>query len=803
EDERNSSEARSTYQQDQDPTGWSETEATYKSVATVAQEVVRDTEEDRSRVLWSFNPQSVSSATSQDKVLLQPTSFGWGLPVAGRTDMETLPFPEEERNNGADTSGAAHLADNPMTAITRPNFQPAVSTDTKSQTEKYTGFTQGQTETSWTDAKVNLSITTDLQRSTSVQTLIKIEELVTQMDEPTAMPTNQSLSSFSVLNSSFSGILMSDSNTSIDPHSGAIGQTPEDKQARSDRFYSVLTFIPTSQHLKSSIKPSHHDSSNTQPTLSSLSSTQSSSRASSPTTHMAEIHTAVGSVEAASLHPQTDQSDSSASNVNTQSAALKSSDGLENTEGFHTVLPSTQSQTNYPPNTERRSHSLHSSSVLTPTSGIETQTMQSSGANSMTTNMIRTLFTEDGSFATTRPAQTIRVQTSSATTTIRETHTPPFTQMSQSTSDSPTASLTPLHVLQTQNELPDDTQTTFASSVTESSMDTSSMEPKTMSESSQTSHLLLPSSATVSPNKHFFTTANTPLLPVKSDGDVKGTIVWQWSPSGTVKPNPPGGPPQAFHPSQPNHFGVTSALIPTPNGSLTKSPIYYIVPNQPATIRVQSLVVFKTSEALQWLSVSGPTSLLERTGLAQAVHQGKMFRSSRITNITVGGLQGDVCDWLLQCPSGYKCVLQPNTTNHSCSSACRFDYCYHHGICTHHPGQLPVCRLAILIIIVMVIGILACLAVRRYRTILIQAKVDQTRSSYRRFNHFDELSGRFWLRSWAGSADSLDNPAFLRSDELLHLRALDRPCCYHDDTLSLPSTCPSHGTRINTIYPHR
>lgn len=75
--------------------------------------------------------------------------------------------------------------------------------------------------------------------------------------------------------------------------------------------------------------------------------------------------------------------------------------------------------------------------------------------------------------------------------------------------------------------------------------------------------------------------------------------------------------------------------------------------------------------------------------------------------------------------------------------------------------------------------------------------------SYRRFNHFDELSGRFWLRSWAGSADSLDNPAFTRSDELLHLRALDRPCCYHDDTLSLASTCPSHGTRINTIYPHR
>ena len=76
-------------------------------------------------------------------------------------------------------------------------------------------------------------------------------------------------------------------------------------------------------------------------------------------------------------------------------------------------------------------------------------------------------------------------------------------------------------------------------------------------------------------------------------------------------------------------------------------------------------------------------------------------------------------------------------------------------------------------------------------------------ASYRRFNHFDELSGRFWLRSAAGSADSLDNRGFTRSDELLHLRALDRTCCYHDDTLSLASTCPSNGTRIHTVFPHR
>ncbi|XP_029920665.1 mucin-5AC isoform X2 [Myripristis murdjan] len=339
------------------------------------------------------------------------------------------------------------------------------------------------------------------------------------------------------------------------------------------------------------------------------------------------------------------------------------------------------------------------------------------------------------------------------------------------------------------------------------------------------------------------------------------------------------------YPSRESHLGHTTPVSvppPTWRSRTTLKPKFYIVADQPATIRVesielllqiiveesnsavtagleedttawlepyllrapgfsrlqgvwssgvavQSVVEFRTRGALDWLGVAGPASLLERTGLAQAVREGRRFRSSRITNITVGGLQGGVCDWLLQCPAGYECVSQPSSTNHSCSSVCHSDYCHHHGICTHHPDQLPVCRclvgddfwymgqrcdmkmtrarlvgacLAILLIMVTVIAILALVAVRRYRAMLIQAKVDQTRSSYRRFNHFDELSGRFWLRSLAGSADSLDNPAFTRSDELLHLRALDRPCCYHDDTLSLASTCPSHGTRINTVYPH-
>ncbi|XP_054635239.1 interphotoreceptor matrix proteoglycan 2 isoform X2 [Dunckerocampus dactyliophorus] len=240
---------------------------------------------------------------------------------------------------------------------------------------------------------------------------------------------------------------------------------------------------------------------------------------------------------------------------------------------------------------------------------------------------------------------------------------------------------------------------------------------------------------------------------------------------------------------------------------------------------VQILLEFDTRGALQWLAPPGASSLLEHTGLARAAREGRSFRWSKVVNITLGGVQADVCDWLLECPAGFQCASRLGSSNFSCSSSCHFELCRHHGICTHHPGQLPVCRClvgedfwfmgarcdvrmtrarlvgtctAILLIMAVLIAVLAFVAVRRYRDALIQAKVDQTRSSYRRFNHFDELSARFWQRS----ADSVDNPAFTRSDELLHLRALDRTCCYHDDTLSLASTCASHATRLNTIYPN-
>ncbi|MCI4393481.1 hypothetical protein PGIGA_G00157910 [Pangasianodon gigas] len=240
---------------------------------------------------------------------------------------------------------------------------------------------------------------------------------------------------------------------------------------------------------------------------------------------------------------------------------------------------------------------------------------------------------------------------------------------------------------------------------------------------------------------------------------------------------------------------------------------------------LQSVVTFRTAEAVSWLGRA--ESLLQEAGLRPLPARGVFVSGVRVKNITVGGLHSDVCSWLFSCPSDFYCVsFERNVT---CRSVCHSEYCKNHGICVHRSEQHPVCqcpvgedfwfmgqrcdlrmtqqRLAgvcfgVLAAIAALMGLLAYLAVQRFKKMLIQAKAEQTQSSYRRFNHFDELSARFWRRSWPGSEDSLDNTAFSHSDELLHMRALDRACCYHDDTLSIVSTYPDSVTHLNTVYPH-
>ncbi|KAM3662351.1 uncharacterized protein LOC132080821 [Ammospiza nelsoni] len=83
----------------------------------------------------------------------------------------------------------------------------------------------------------------------------------------------------------------------------------------------------------------------------------------------------------------------------------------------------------------------------------------------------------------------------------------------------------------------------------------------------------------------------------------------------------------------------------------------------------------------------------------------------------------------------------------------------------------------VLLSIVLLGAVLAALAVRRFKALLLEARADQTRSSYRRFCRLDDVSAQYWSRSGLPSASSLDNPAFSNSEELLQLQVLDSGCC--------------------------
>ncbi|KAF3687904.1 Interphotoreceptor matrix proteoglycan 2 Sialoprotein associated with cones and rods proteoglycan [Channa argus] len=954
EDERNSSEDRTTRHLERGLVGWSKTGTSFTRTTPVSQEVLRGKDRVKGPLYQGLQRSARTlslSGPSSPTQGLHPTSPLQGLSVAGKTDRETLPLPEEGQHNGVDTSGATHLTDSPISARegTHPYFhtQHTLSTD-PSNTETNFGHKLHRTQMVPIDASdSNTTWGTEKHKYAVTHTHKYADRHATTQAPPT-------VSTFSIPPfTSSPPELHSRTNWERGPMFNTHGEAvSEEHQAHSwrgqestDTLKSDLTSAVTSEPLKSLTERPQDASNSLHTDTEAAASTTSSlgpSRSQLPTTHITELHTAVSTVAAASFHPTSNRTDSfgsTTSQVTSHTAAFESSHPFDSTMKHHTTTSSTQGQTNPPQITEGLATS-------TPVTQTPTHNTQTNGINAHTGNAVSSLsgFTEvddrtsrftslsSAPRATQTLGDVVRKSADTGTTAKTDTLPPTDTRAHKKSSTNPQTSLPPLaptvlihsttpsYKLQTHITFSGSLQPTrislpFTSPTMESAAHTPLIDPKTMpvpfetptteSTSSLTwTHLPLQTSATIpatykQPHNYIATTQISLLSLVtsaKSNSEVNTPVEvvdedesWQWLPSSTTAhtttagPQPPSWPTP--HPSQESYLDLTpSALTSAPAlGSTTsQTPRFYIVPDQPAAIRVESielllqiiveesrsaldagleedtaawvepylqkapgfsrllavwssghavqiLVKFETVGALQWLSMTGPTSLLERTGLGQAVREARSFRSSKITNVTLGGVQTGVCDWLLQCPSGYKCISQLGTANYSCSSICRFDYCHHHGICTHHPGQLPVCRclvgedfwymgqrcdlrmtrarlvgacLATLLITVIVISILAFAAVRRYRAILIQAKVDQTRSSYRRFNHFDELSGRFWLRSWAGSADSLDNPAFMRSDELLHLRALDRPCCYHDDTLSLASTCPSHGPRINTIYPH-
>ncbi|KAK4813478.1 hypothetical protein QYF61_008983 [Mycteria americana] len=163
----------------------------------------------------------------------------------------------------------------------------------------------------------------------------------------------------------------------------------------------------------------------------------------------------------------------------------------------------------------------------------------------------------------------------------------------------------------------------------------------------------------------------------------------------------------------------------------------------------------------------------------------------------------DPCAVLFACRAGFACVAGADG-NATCTSLCHRDYCKNHGICTHPRDHGPLCQCpvgsdfwfmglrcdyrvtqqsllgmaaGVLLSIVLLGAVVAAIAIRRFKALLLEARADQTRSSYRRFCRLDDVSAQYWSRSWLPSASSLDNPAFSNSEELLHLQILDNGCC--------------------------
>ncbi|NXU32662.1 IMPG2 protein, partial [Thalassarche chlororhynchos] len=163
----------------------------------------------------------------------------------------------------------------------------------------------------------------------------------------------------------------------------------------------------------------------------------------------------------------------------------------------------------------------------------------------------------------------------------------------------------------------------------------------------------------------------------------------------------------------------------------------------------------------------------------------------------------DPCALLFACRAGFACVAGADG-NATCTSLCHRDYCKNHGICTHPRDRGPLCQCpvgsdfwfmglrcdyrvtqqsllgmaaGVLLSIILLGAIVATIAIRRFKALLLEARADQTRSSYRRFCRLDDVSAQYWSRSWLPSASSLDNPAFSNSEELLHLQILDNGCC--------------------------
>ncbi|OPJ87502.1 mucin-5AC-like [Patagioenas fasciata monilis] len=245
----------------------------------------------------------------------------------------------------------------------------------------------------------------------------------------------------------------------------------------------------------------------------------------------------------------------------------------------------------------------------------------------------------------------------------------------------------------------------------------------------------------------------------------------------------------------------------------TVSPLFTSVPGflrlEVTRIREGSVVLeYDALFAAERVPVLGLFTLLDAALGSGAARQGLLVGDAPILHNAALERPLDPCAELFTCQAGFTCAAGA-AGNATCTSLCHHNYCKNHGICTHPPDSGPLCQCpvgsdfwfmglhcdyrvtqqsllgmaaGVLLSIVLLGAVLAAVAIRRFKVLLLEARADQTRSSYRRFCRLDDVSAQYWSRSGPPSATSLDNPAFSTSEELLHLHIWGSSCSCREDS---------------------
>ncbi|XP_060696732.1 mucin-5AC isoform X1 [Hemiscyllium ocellatum] len=195
-----------------------------------------------------------------------------------------------------------------------------------------------------------------------------------------------------------------------------------------------------------------------------------------------------------------------------------------------------------------------------------------------------------------------------------------------------------------------------------------------------------------------------------------------------------------------------------------------------------------------------PSLIINITGLNDVIANGFEIGGAQVLRVYVSEGFNALCGQVFSCQTGFQCI-HTDRRNVTCTSLCHTDYCKNSGICTHTRGREPMCQcpvgidywfmgprcdhrmtrqsligivFGVILSVLLVVTAVAVVVLRRFKILLIEAKIDQTKSSYKRFSQFDDFSSQYHSQSWLNySVSSLNNPGFSNSDELIHLQMLD------------------------------